>query len=169
MEIERKFLMDKMPTELTPLECYQIEQGYLSINPEVRIRRKKDRTDESYKITIKSDGDLAREEIEMKIDYYQYAKLKEMINLPMIQKDYYIYRIRLPRDKRINEYTIHDLEFSIVDKGTPNEFMYAEIEFFDEEDANEYIPDYFLGKEVTYDPNYKMKNYWVRTRLEEKE
>lgn len=37
MEIERKFILDKLPP-LTPKKEIDVYQGYISIEPEVRIR-----------------------------------------------------------------------------------------------------------------------------------
>ena len=44
MEIERKFLIDKIPDsiELSSLKCRRIEQGYLCTEPVVRVRRDND-------------------------------------------------------------------------------------------------------------------------------
>lgn len=39
MEIERKFLVKKLPDNLEQYEYRQIEQAYLNTNPVVRIRR----------------------------------------------------------------------------------------------------------------------------------
>ena len=41
-EIERKFLIKKLPEDLEKYECRQLEQGYLCIEPVVRIRRSDD-------------------------------------------------------------------------------------------------------------------------------
>ena len=62
----------------------------------------------------------------------------------------------------INNYV---LTVGMVDKDTINEFCYGEIEFKDEQEANNFIAPKWFGKEVTYDKSYKMKNYWKRTRL----
>jgi adenylate cyclase len=62
MEIERKFLVEKIP-DLTNAQAIHIEQGYLSFSPEVRIRKR----DEIFYLTVKSDGDIAREEYEIEI------------------------------------------------------------------------------------------------------
>ena len=43
MEIERKYLVKTLPDHLEQYPCRQIEQGYLSTNPVVRIRRSNDR------------------------------------------------------------------------------------------------------------------------------
>lgn len=39
MEIERKFLLKKFPP-LPTYEEYEVTQGYISIDPEVRIRKR---------------------------------------------------------------------------------------------------------------------------------
>jgi adenylate cyclase len=62
MEIERKFLVEKIP-DLTNLQAIYIEQGYLSFSPEVRIRKK----DEKFYMTVKSDADISGEEYEVEI------------------------------------------------------------------------------------------------------
>ena len=38
MEIERKFLIKKLPADLASFPCHKIEQAYLNTNPVVRIR-----------------------------------------------------------------------------------------------------------------------------------
>ena len=49
MEIERKYLVKILPDHLEQYPCRQIEQGYLSTNPVVRIRRSNDRYILTYK------------------------------------------------------------------------------------------------------------------------
>ena len=39
MEIERKFLIDKLPENLDDYSFHIIEQAYLNTNPVVRVRR----------------------------------------------------------------------------------------------------------------------------------
>ena len=156
MEIERKWLLNGFPNELKELKEVYIEQGYLSIIPEVRIRKYNDpklnHTD--YKLCIKSDGDLSRTEVETYIELNQYEELKKMINKPMISKIYKKYELE-------NGLV---LECSLVDADTKNSFYYAEIEFESEQAANSFILP-FDALEVTFDKNYKMKNYWSKTRL----
>ena len=81
-----------------------------------------------------------------------------MIDRPLIQKNYFIFH--LPTDKK--DYA---LEFSMVDRDTPKEFMYAEIEFESEEEALSFVPPSFLGPEITYDSFYKMKKLLVKNLL----
>ena len=42
MEIERKFLIKKLPENLTQYPCRTIEQAYLCTEPVVRIRKDND-------------------------------------------------------------------------------------------------------------------------------
>ena len=43
MEIERKYLIDRLPENLEQYECKHIEQGYLNTDPVVRIRKSNDK------------------------------------------------------------------------------------------------------------------------------
>ena len=57
MEIERKYLLKELP-ELETYENHKIEQAYLCTGPVVRVRRE----DETYYMTYKGGGLMAREE-----------------------------------------------------------------------------------------------------------
>jgi CYTH domain-containing protein len=153
-EIERKFLIKEFP-DLEPLCEAHVEQSYISIDPEIRIRKRNNKNRISYYISIKSDGQLSREETEFPISEEFYNASKIILDKPTIKKEYKTYCLD----------DVLVLECSHVDKGTENEFFYAEIEFESEEKANAFIPPSFLGEEVTYNSKYKMKNYWRRTRL----
>lgn len=155
MEIERKFLFDKIPKELSIVKKYYVEQGYLSIEPEVRIRKKQSDSEALYIICIKSNGELIREEVEINIPQGQYNTLKNIIDKEFITKEFYEFKL----------YDGNILEFSIVDKEMATEFMYGEVEFMSVEDANNFKVPEFFGQEVTYDKDYKMKNYWKKTRI----
>ena len=156
LEIERKFLIDGFPEELELLYDVEIEQGYVSIHPEVRIHKAVDKTSArtDYRLTLKGDGDLTRTEIKTDVSESFYKDALGMLGVQPIAKDYKAYRL----GERI-------LEVCRVDAGTQNEFYYAEIEFPTEDDAENFIPPQFLGREITYNDEYKMKNYWKRTRL----
>ena len=167
MEIERQWLfdIDKMPERFC--FCHKdMEQSYLSLEPEVRLRKETSKliselvlkSDPTYWITIKGNGDLSREEINKEITKEEYEALKRIGN---ITEDKVIRKIHW--NFYIDQYK---LELNIVDKGTENEFCYGEIEFGSEEEALAFEPLDWFGEEVTYDNSYKMKNYWKRTRLE---
>ena len=161
MEIERQWLfdIDKMPEQFR-FGCKDMEQSYLNLEPEVRLRKETSKlifeSNIIYWITIKGNGDLSREEINKEITKEEYEALKRIGN---ITEDKIIRKIHW--ETYIGKYK---LELNIVDKGTENEFCYGEIEFSSEEEALAFEPLNWFGKEVTYDNSYKMKNYWKRTR-----
>ncbi len=175
LEIEKKFLLPALPADLDErgklLAHMIVNQSYINNSPEVRIRRNQvlfadphpgDREPiysvsgdgYMYLMAIKSDGTLTRTEVEFDIAQEAYYELQAMIGLAPIVKDYY-------------RYWIDDMvyEFSIVDKGSETGFVYLEIEFGTEEDANNYVCPFEGAIDVTEDKSYKMKNYWKRTRL----
>ena len=155
LEIERKFLMDGFPTGLELLSEVEIEQGYISFDPEVRIRKARDlhTGKEEYRITMKGDGDLAREEVETDISGQFYYDAAKFLNGRVIQKDYKKYK-----------FGPWKLEVALVDPGTDWEFYYAEIEFPTEQEAKDFVVPGYFGREITFQEEYKMKNYWKRTR-----
>lgn len=152
MEIERKYLIDKFPDGLPLLEECTMYQGYVSVEPAVRIRKKVYDGGVSYKMTIKSAGELAREEIEFPITKKVFEELKRVFCPVMIEKIKKNYS--LPGGLT--------LECSLVDKDTEFRFMYAEVEFKTTEEAESFAAPAFLGKEITYDNSYKMNNYWAK-------
>lgn len=156
LEIERKFLMKEFPNGLQLIREVDIWQGYVSIEPEVRIHRAKDRTTgvENFRLTLKGDGTLSRTEIMTNIDADFYKEARKLMGGKLIYKDY--------RSYRLGNYV---LEVCHVDPGTPFEFVYGEIEFDSEEEACAFVKPEFLGEEATDADEYKMKNFWKRTRL----
>lgn len=145
-EIERKFLVKEVP-DLDSKQVYSeiIEQYYLEMNPEIRVRKITDSKRHSmYYITIKSDGDLVRDELEFQIYPSVFNQLKAQANDNRIIKTRYY----LPCGK----YTVNlDVYHSIV-------LLTVEVEFRDIEEANSFNPPDWFGEEVTNDKRYKNKN-----------
>lgn len=146
-EIERKWLMDGFPINLIPIQESVIKQSYISFEPEVRIRRKLNKTKPSisYKITFKTNGDIIRDEIEFKIKGENYHKLKRV----------FCEDRAVVKNQKKYKYDKHILYVSHVN----DKFYYAEIEFDSIEEAKSFKAPEWFGEEVTYDKNYKMKNY----------
>lgn len=154
-EIERKFLIDSFPADLPLIRQHQVYQAYLSLDPEVRIRRNvKDGQDIAYFLTIKSGHGLVREEVELDISKAHFYALAKMIERPFVSKDFRVYQ--LPDGL--------ELECSLVDKGTSSEFMYAEIEFPNVDAAKNFAVLPAFKKEITEDPAYRMRDHWKKTR-----
>ena len=166
LEIERKFLIDGFLEDICSKDEYskwgidlldeiELEQGYVSIQPEIRIHSAKNiHTGEmDFRLTLKGDGKLTRTEIKTDVDENFFKETVSFLGVPMIQKEYKSYR-----------FGQWILEVCRVDANTENDFFYAEIEFETEEEANAFEVPKFFGTEVTEDDDYKMKNYWKRTR-----
>lgn len=163
-EIERKFLISGFPKvdfdEVGIVKTIYINIKYNSdgkILQEIRIRRWFE-SGKGYRpdaLTFKSGGTLTRTEIETNLtDNSLFDCFNELGYNPIV-KDY--------RGLYNNGYLI---EFNLVDGGTDTAFYYAEVEFDSEEEANSYVwpfPEVFI-EDVTNKPEYKMANYWKRTR-----
>ncbi len=156
LEIERKFLIDGFPIGLELLREAEIEQGYLSIDPEIRIHRAMDRKTgkADFRLTVKSEGELTRTEIITDVKESFFYDSMELLGVNTVVKDYKTYKLGP-----------WVLEVSHVEPGTMRAFYYAEIEFPTEADAKAFIPPKYLGREITFNEDYKMKNYWKRTRM----
>ncbi len=155
MEIERRFIVTQFPEEEILKRTY-MEQGYLcTADIEARIRKTVNEYKKTYQLCFKSDGTLSRKEVEFEIEKERYDELVDLLEGEIIKKEYRVYALGNNR-----------LEVSHVDAGTPNAYYYAEIEFDSEEEAMKFnaeeVPH--LVKEVTYEKDYNMKNYWKRTR-----
>lgn len=167
MEIERKWMVTGWPEGLPLLETYQMDQGYLTVRPTVRIRREALEGGATalvlcFKGAPSADG-LSREEIETEIDAELFAKLEHLIGLPLIQKVRKVYA--LPDGLR--------LEVNQVDAGQPDEFWYAEVEYATEKAARAWQPadvglGGYLADECTGRPGASMGAYWEQTRLGKK-
>ena len=158
MEIERKWKLYTLP-QAEPYAVYSVLQKYLTSGDiEVRVRKaQKLRGDEGtnlgpYVLTIKGPGSLSREEINFEIEEDKFNTIYNLIKEPPIFKDYYLY-----------SYGDYCIEVNVVDQ----QFIYAEVEFNSEEEANAFVWPWPEVKpiEVTNDSSYKMKNYWNKERM----
>ncbi|MCR4567143.1 MAG: CYTH domain-containing protein [Pseudobutyrivibrio sp.] len=141
MEIEKKFLIKDLP-DLSKYEYIDIEQGYLSTNPVIRIRKKNDK----YVLTYKGSGLMVREEIEAALTKEAYYHLLEKIDGRSITKRRYL----IPYES----YTIELDVFS----GHKEGLIMAEVEFPTVEEADSFTPPAWFGKEVTEDSRYHNSN-----------
>lgn len=139
MEIERKYLVFRLPEGYADYPCRQIEQGYLNTDPVVRIRRE----DDSYYLTYKSKGLMVREEYNLPLTVEAYEHLRPKIDGYLITKT----RYRIPLDTR---YTI---ELDIF-HGELAPLLLAEVEFDTEDEANAFVPPDWFGEDVTFSTDY---------------
>ena len=139
MEIERKYLIHTLPENLENYPNRIIEQGYLSTEPVVRIRRDND----EYILTYKSKGLMVREEYNLPLTKDSYMHLREKIDGRLIIKKRYLIPLS-------NELTI---ELDIFG-GDLAPLMLAEVEFPDETSANSFTPPKWFGEDVTFSGEY---------------
>jgi CYTH domain-containing protein len=161
MDIERKWLFDGsviIPYDVPYIKRGKYNQAYLSIYPEVRIWNQEDGGKISYKLCIKGKGTIERIEIERDLTKEEFEQLMDVGGLKeedFIKKIIYVYDV--------NGHILV-INFTDIDRENTG-FIYGEIEFLSVEKANAFIPPSWFGKEVTNDPDYKMANYWQRTRF----
>jgi len=140
MEIERKFLVDNIPFDLTDYSFHVIEQGYLNIDPVVRIRRQ----DNNYCLTYKAKGFLEREEYNLPLDKKSYDHMLTKIDGHLIRKTRYL----IPLEEHLT------IELDLFE-GCHKGLILAEVEFESKEEANAFIPPQWFGEDVTYSPQYQ--------------
>ena len=161
MEIERKWLVSGWPGGLPLKKEHRMRQGYISVRPTVRIREEAETGGKTeYILCFKSEGGLAREEIERSIDPELFSELEQkIIEKPLIEK---VRRTYLLPDGLA-------LEVNCVDPGQPTAFWYAEVEFSGVPQAERWAPAScglaeYLDHEVTGQPGQSMGAYWQATR-----
>ncbi|MBQ8327052.1 MAG: CYTH domain-containing protein [Lachnospiraceae bacterium] len=142
-EIERKYLIKEKPANLGQYTCHLIEQGYMNVNPVVRIRRQ----DNEYYMTYKGSGMIARTEYNLPLTEEAYHHLLPKCDGNIITKRRYL--IPLENPLFANGFIPStDLKLTIeldVFEGVFDSLIIAEIEFPDIETANALIkPDWFL-------------------------
>ncbi len=139
MEIERKYLLERLPEHLENYSFHLIEQAYLCTAPVVRVRRE----DNHYYLTYKGGGLLMREEYNLPLNSSSYEHLKAKADGQIITKKRYL----IPID---SSYTVELDVFSGAYEG----LFLAEVEFPTKEAADQFLPPDWFGKEVTFDPRY---------------
>ena len=83
MEIERKYLIHKLPDHLEAYPHRTLEQAYLCTEPVVRVRRDAD----DYILTYKSKGLMIREEHNLPLTEEAYCHLREKADGRIITKN----------------------------------------------------------------------------------
>lgn len=139
MEIERKYLIPRLPEDYKTYPYKEIEQGYLSTNPVVRIRKSGD----DYILTYKGSGLMIREEYNLPLTKESYEHLRPKADGILIHK----IRYHIPYQEK---YTIELDVF--LDSLAP--LVLAEVEFPSREEAENFTPPNWFGEDVTFSSNY---------------
>ncbi len=138
-EIERKFLVKKIPDNLEQYICYEIKQGYISTNPTIRLRKK----NEDFILTIKSSGVMKKLEYELPITREQFDNLWLKVEGNVIEKKRYL----IPLENHLTA------ELDIYGSNLSN-FVNVEVEFSSTKAAILFTPPDWFGQEVTQDKRY---------------
>lgn len=140
-EIERKFLVRKLPDGLTTYPSNEISQGYLvSLDDGLQVRLRK--SGERHTLTFKRGTGNVREEREVELTAKQFDALWPATEGKRLVKT----RYEIPLCQRTVEIDLyHDRHEGLI---------VAEVEFDDEEAAKSFQPPDWLGDDVTGDPRY---------------
>lgn len=146
MEIERKYLIRRLPIDVCDCNYKKIEQSYLSYQPEVRLRMIGD----DYKLTIKSGLGLSRTEVELDIEELQYNELKELSISNIIKKTRYFIKTSINHCDYLLELDVYD----------DLDLITVEVEFrtIDESNIFNRIKPDWLDIEITYVDKFKNHN-----------
>ena len=142
MEIERKFLVKKLPDDLSKYNCIEMEQGYLNTAPVVRVRREND----DYVLTYKGDGLMARREENLPLNKDSFNNLLSKCDGRIISKTRYL----IPLE---DEYKDLVAELDVFHKDLDG-LIVVEVEFAAIDDANSFNPPEWFGADVTMDGKY---------------
>lgn len=139
MEIERKYLIHRLPEHIESYPCRIISQGYLNTSPVIRIRQDNDR----YELTYKSEGLMARQEYNLPLTREAYEHLLTKIDGRLIRKKRYM----IPLENNLTA----ELD---VFKDELAPLILVEVEFNSEEEARSFTPPSWFGEDVTFSGKY---------------
>ena len=140
-EIERKFLVKRLPAELKRARRYSILQGYLASEPggrHVRLRKK----GRSASLTFKVSRGHAREGREITLSAKQFATLWPATAGRRLGKT----RYEIPWKNLKIEVDIY--------RGRNQGLIVAEVEFPDQTSYRKFKPPSWFGREVTGEKRY---------------
>lgn len=141
-EIERKWLIEKLPAGIDGFPHKEYVQGYLCTDPTVRVRQEGDQ----YVLTYKGSGLLKREEYNLPLSRDAFEHLLPKCDGRLIRKTRYF--IPLSEEKGLTiELDIYGAELEGL--------MTAEIEFHSESEAMAFEALDWFSEDVTLRPEYK--------------
>lgn len=153
-EIERKFLIKNIIFDLMKYKSKIITQAYISLNPEIRIRK----SNNHYFRTEKTFGAIERHEKEYIISKRDFEHNLERVISNIIKKERFIIPISNGLIAELDKYQ-SNLEGLVT----------VEVEFSNIIDAKRFIPPNWFGEEITYNEDYKNKNLSMLCKGEIKE
>lgn len=146
MEIEKKYLVSKLPDNLSDYPAVELEQCYLCSSPTIRIRKKNEDYILTYKNRIKPSVKDVRlcvsDEVELPLTKESYEHLRKKADGKQITKTRYL----IP-------YEGYRIELDVF-HGDYEGFYLAEVEFETEEQSTRFLPPEWFGEDVSGDYHY---------------
>jgi adenylate cyclase len=137
-EIERKFTVETVPQQLLGPGS-PIRQGYLTVEPvEVRIRAR----DGTHELTAKSLGGLRRIEVNVPLTAGQFGELWSLVTASV------------EKTRHLVETGGVVVEVDVY-AGKLEGLVVAEVEFPTEQEARDFDPPAWFGREVTEDRRFR--------------
>lgn len=137
IEIERKWLLKRVPSNLSDYPYREIEQAYLNFSPAIRVRHSAQDGEDSYSMTYKGGGLFSHREDNLPIDAATYFHLRGKHDGVLVVKRRYM----IP-------YKNYLIELDVF-HGELEGLLLAEVEFPNEEEERTFSgPDWF-GEDVT--------------------
>ncbi|MBF0127440.1 MAG: CYTH domain-containing protein [Magnetococcales bacterium] len=146
LEVERKYLVSRVPEAIAGIQGVHIVQGYLAVEnsgSEVRLRDKAG----SCFLTVKSGSGPIRGEGEIAISREQFAVLWDFTQGRRVIKDRY--RIPLGNGMVVDLDLYHDRHEGL---------MTAEVEFASPEACQGFTPPEWFDREVTWEEGFRNRN-----------
>ena len=147
-EIEKKFLIKSLPGDLNQYQKIHVVQGYLSASgrPSLRVRKYGDEYILSYKFKERTQKEVANvaKEVELPLVEESFEHLMKKVDGRIVEKNRYL----IPLE--------NDLTAELdVFEGYLDGLKFVEVEFKSEEDAANFNPPEWFGKDVTFDVHFK--------------
>lgn len=151
LEIERKFLPERVPDDLLAVPAVPIQQGYLAVDGgvEVRLRRYGD----ARVLTIKSGTGLVRLEEELELDERRFTALWPLTEGRRLEKSRRALHLADDVLVELDEY-----------HGDLDGLWVAEVEFPTTEASAAFAAPAWMGREVTGDERYANRALAMRGR-----
>jgi CYTH domain-containing protein len=139
-EIERTYIVERVPDDLDWLDERPLRQGYLALDGDTEVRVREDAG--AWRLTIKHGGGLRRVEEDIEIDARRGQALWALTEGRRVRKR----RRRLAHGDAVLEVDVFEGELEGL--------VVAEVEFADEAAAHAFAPPAWFGREVTADAAY---------------
>jgi CYTH domain-containing protein len=141
LEIERKFLLERLPESVIGMPGVAIEQGYVAIDGDVEVRVR--RLGERRVLTVKGGDGLVRAEEELEIDERRFTSLWGLTAGRRLEKTRRAAALGDGLLLEVDEY-----------HGALAGLIVAEVEFPSVGASEAFAAPRWLGSDVTDDPRY---------------